>query len=68
MHVRVVLIVAAALLGAGCGGGSADPAGSGGPAAPEPPKVSRSEAFQLLNQATLGATEAEAARVERLGV
>jgi len=68
VHVRVVLIVAAALLGAACGGGSADPAGSGGPAAPEPPKVSRSEAFQLLNQATFGATEAEAARVERLGV
>ncbi|MEO0997717.1 MAG: DUF1800 domain-containing protein [Pseudomonadota bacterium] len=55
------------VLGA-CGGGSG---GSGGPVTPPPPPppaVTKAEAFQLLNQATFGATEAEAARVMNLGV
>ena len=52
---------------AGCGGGS-----SGGtpqpPPPPPPPPVSEAEAFQLLNQATFGATRAEAQRVINMGV
>ena len=53
---RVVSLLASMLLGiAGCGGGG----GSTEPP-PPPPPVTKIEAFQLLNQATFGATEAEA--------
>ena len=49
---------------AGCGGGGG---GGGGPSQPtpppQPPPISSAEAFQFLNQATFGATEAEAQRV-----
>src|SRR5687768_8408862 len=62
------LVVALALSLAACGGGS----GSGSPApAPTPPPpptgITKPEAFRFLNQATMGATEAEAARVIALG-
>ena len=63
------LILATLLSLAGCGGSS----GGGGsvpppPSPPAPPPVSTAEAFQLLNQATFGATEDEAQRVIALGV
>jgi uncharacterized protein (DUF1800 family) len=57
---RVVSLLASMLLGiAGCGGGggSTEPPP---PPPPPPPPVTKVEAFQLLNQATFGATEAEA--------
>jgi uncharacterized protein (DUF1800 family) len=57
---RVVSLLASMLLGiAGCGGGggSTEPPP---PPPPPPPPVTKIEAFQLLNQATFGATEAEA--------
>lgn len=54
---RLVALSASMLLGiAGCGGSSSD-APPGPP--PEPP-ITTAEAFQFLNQATFGATEAEA--------
>lgn len=68
MNARLVLIATTALLGAACGGGSAGSAGPVGPVPPAPPPVSRAEAFQLLNQASFGATEAEARRVMNMGV
>ena len=54
----LTLVVLAAL--AGCGGGS-----SSSPA-PPPPPISQAEAFQLLNQATFGATEEDAQSVIEL--
>ena len=58
---RLVSIIASLLLGvAGCGGGSS---GSQPPPPPPPTPISKAEAFQFLNQATFGATEAEAGRL-----
>ncbi|MCC7462355.1 MAG: DUF1800 domain-containing protein [Gammaproteobacteria bacterium] len=63
LRLRLVLTAAAALFGAGCGGGSSDPGGAPPPA----PGVSMAQAFRFLNQATFGATEAEAQRLQGLG-
>jgi uncharacterized protein (DUF1800 family) len=54
---RLIFLLASILLGAaGCGGSSSEP-----PAPPTgPPPVNKADAFQFLNQATFGATEAEA--------
>ncbi len=49
---------------AGCGGGGG--ASSPPPPAPPPP-ISKIEAYRFLNQATFGATEAEAQRLIALG-
>ena len=60
MKTRLISLVVSLLLGvAGCGGGS------GGNKQPPPPPVpiTKAEAFQFLNQATFGATEAEANQV-----
>ena len=63
---RLASILASLALGiAGCGGGAG---GSSQPPPPAPELATKSEAFQLLNQATFGATEAEAQRVMTLGV
>lgn len=60
---RTVSLLASLVLGvAGCGGssgGSSEPP----PPPPPPPPVTKAEAFQLLNQATFGATEAESLNV-----
>ena len=57
---RLVSLTASLMLGlAGCGGGgggSSPPP----PPPPPPPAVTKAEAFQFLNQASFGATEAEA--------
>jgi uncharacterized protein (DUF1800 family) len=62
-------LMVAMLLLVGCGGGSGS--GSGGvtppPAPPTAPAVTRDEAYRFLNQSTMGATEAEAARLIGLG-
>jgi len=66
---KLISAVAPLLLGlAGCGGG-----GSGGTSQPPPPPpppdpITKAEAFQFLNQATFGATEAEAQRVIDMGL
>ena len=54
---RLIFLVASILLGvAACGGSSSEP-----PAPPPgPPPITGAEAFQFLNQATFGATEADA--------
>lgn len=63
---RLTSTLASLALGiAGCGGGSG---GSSQPPPPAPDLATKAEAFQLLNQATFGATEAEAQRVMTLGV
>ncbi len=60
MKNRLITLLASILLGAaGCGGGSYDT-----PAPPPaPPPITKAEAFQFLNQASFGATEAEADRL-----
>ncbi len=63
---RLTSILASLATGiAGCGGGSG---GSSQPPPPAPELATKAEAFQLLNQATFGATEAEAQRVIALGI
>jgi uncharacterized protein (DUF1800 family) len=54
---RVIALTALAALLAACGGGGG---GSDPPVVNPPPAISRAEAFRFLNQATFGATEAEA--------
>ena len=63
---RIVSIVTSSLLVlAGCGGGS----GGGGSNPPPPPvPITKAEAFQFLNQASFGATEAEAQVVINMGI
>ena len=69
MNMRWFSILASAMLAlAGCGGGSGSPAVPPPPLPPPPPTVSKVEAYQLLNQATFGATEAAADEVIALGV
>lgn len=60
-NTRLVSFLASVLLGvASCGGGStAEPPDP----PPPPPPIGKAEAFQFLNQATFGATEAEASNV-----
>ena len=53
---------------AGCGGGSSGASSPPPPPPPPPPPVSQAEAFKFLNQATFGATEAEAQIVRTLGI
>ncbi|MCS6948284.1 MAG: DUF1800 domain-containing protein, partial [Steroidobacteraceae bacterium] len=60
------LLCTAALLLAACGGGGGSGDSSGAPP-PPPPPVTKAEAFRFLNQATFGATEAEANRLIALG-
>ncbi len=60
---RLLSIVASLMLGlAGCGGDGTSPP-SPPPPPPPPPPMSKAEAYQFLNQASFGATEAEAQTV-----
>ena len=65
---RVALVVCVAALLVSCGGGGG---GSGAsffaPTAATVPSVSKAEAYRFLNQATFGATEADAAKLIALG-
>ena len=56
-----------ALTLAGCGGGSSS-APPGPPPPPPPPPITKADAYQFLNQATFGATEAEADRLIAMGI
>ncbi len=71
-------VAAAAALLTACGGGGSDGNGSGpapptatppsaAPPPPTPAAVSKADAYRFLNQATFGATEAEATRLIALG-
>ncbi|MGE0031786.1 MAG: DUF1800 family protein [Steroidobacteraceae bacterium] len=63
---RVFSLAALAALAAACGGGGG---GSDPPVVnpPPPPAISRAEAYRFLNQATFGATEADAQAVIAAG-
>ncbi|MDJ0812302.1 MAG: DUF1800 domain-containing protein [Woeseiaceae bacterium] len=66
MQTRLISLLASLMLGAaGCSSGS-DGGGGGQPPPPPPPPITSAEAFQFLNQATFGATEAEAQRLINL--
>ncbi|MEM6511572.1 MAG: DUF1800 domain-containing protein [Pseudomonadota bacterium] len=66
---RLTALLAPLLLAAcGGGGGSSDTGAPPSPPPPPPPPVTQAEAFQLLNQASFGATEAAAADVISLGL
>ena len=69
-HMRTTLLsLLSSILLVACGGGSDTPAPSPPPPPPPPPvSVTKAEAFALLNQASFGATEAEATRVMALGI
>jgi uncharacterized protein (DUF1800 family) len=62
---RAIATTALAALLAACGGGG----GSGPPVVqpPPPPAITRADAFRFLNQATFGATEADAQAVISMG-
>ncbi len=66
-RLRHLFILGAALALAACGGSSSGGSGGGSGQPPPPPVISKADAFQFLNQATFGATEAEAARVQEIG-
>ena len=63
----ISVIVTIGLSLAGCGGGSSGDS-QPPPPPPPPPTVTLSEAFQFLNQASFGATQAEAQRVVDMGI
>ena len=61
---RLIPVAAALMLGlAGCGGGAGGSAPPTPPPPSPPPAVTKAEAYQFLNQASFGATEAEAEAV-----
>lgn len=64
---RLPLAALAGLLASACGGGGGSGDSGGNPPPPPPPGVSKAQAFAFLNQATFGATEAEAQRLQGLG-
>ncbi|NNC76760.1 MAG: DUF1800 domain-containing protein [Woeseiaceae bacterium] len=67
--VRLIsLLISLALTAAGCGGGGGGSAPPGPPPPPPPPPVTKAEAYQFLNQASFGATEAEADAVIAMGI
>lgn len=63
-----LFLIAGSLLLAACGGGGGSSAPAGPPPPPAaPPAVTFAQAYKFLNQATFGATEAEALRLTALG-
>jgi hypothetical protein len=68
--IKLVAAAAIALLAGACGGGGDSATGGGPPPPPPPPPpaaVTKVEAYRFLNQASFGATEAEAQRLVGLG-
>jgi uncharacterized protein (DUF1800 family) len=63
----VGVAVALAVLMNACGGSSGGAASTQSPPAAPPTGITKAEAFRFLNQATMGATQAEADRVIALG-
>ncbi|MDJ0698463.1 MAG: DUF1800 domain-containing protein [Woeseiaceae bacterium] len=65
--IRLISVFAPLLLSlAGCGGGGGGSSQPPPPPPPPPPPISTAEAFQFLNQASFGATEAEAEQLKVL--
>lgn len=67
MNRRITLLATVVLGLAACGGGESGGSPVVVPPPPVPTPVTKAEAFQFLNQASFGATEAEAARVMAMG-
>lgn len=69
--IRMILLLTVAVLTASCGGGGGGaPSSMLGSILPGPaaaPAVTKAEAYRFLNQATFGATEAEASRLMAIG-
>ena len=64
MNMKLISFVASLVLGvAGCSSGSGNGGGGPPPPPPPPPPITKAEAYQFLNQATFGATEAEEQQV-----
>ena len=63
--IRLLWVFMTAVVLSGCGGGGGS---SGNPPPPPPPPISKTEAYRVLNQATFGATEAEADRLIGMGI
>lgn len=63
---RAILLACTALF-ASCGGGGGTSASSGSQTVATAPPVTKAEAFRFLNQASFGATEAEAGKLIALG-
>jgi len=66
-NTRLISIFAVLMLGIGGCGGSSNGSPPGPPPPPPPPAMTKAQAFQFLNQASFGATEAEADRVIAMG-
>jgi uncharacterized protein (DUF1800 family) len=62
-----LLLAALGAFVAGCGGGGGGATSVTPPPPPPPPPIGKVEAYRFLNQATFGATEAEATRLIALG-
>ena len=68
MKTKLIALAVSLLLGVtGCGGSSGGGGSEPPPPPPPPPPITEAEAFQFLNQATFGATPAEADRVIFMG-
>ncbi len=61
------LAASTCILAVACGGGGGSSEPPGPPPPPPPPAITKLQAYALLNQATFGATEAEAQRLVGLG-
>ncbi len=61
--IRALALAALAALVAACGGGGGGGGGNSNPPPPPPASITRVEAYRFLNQATFGATEADAQAV-----
>ena len=69
LHRLLAPAIAASIcfLAAACGGGGGSSEPSGPPPPPPPPAITKAQAYSFLNEATFGATEAEAQRLIALG-
>ena len=68
VSIVATLVLTLSACGGSSGGAASPPGPPPPPPPPPPPVVTTTEAFQLLNQATFGATAAEAQQVIAMGV
>ena len=66
--ITATLMLSLSACGGSSGGAASPPGPPPPPPPPPPPVVTTSDAFQLLNQATFGATQAEAQQVIAMGI
>jgi len=68
VSIAATLMLSLSACGGSSGGATSPPGPPPPPPPPPPPAVTTSEAFQLLNQATFGATQADAQQVIAMGI